>query len=134
LRRFRKKLSLSLHYPRLQVSLQQMFHSLKDSLASAAAKTFLASTLDRYGKIIDFRIRSRERTISAELLLQGDEVPVSIEISRYRITAKSSEHAIVVESVTASRSWIQNLLEDVLVEKPLPVPALLLLVLGGSQN
>lgn len=111
-----------------------MFHNLKDSLASSAAKTLLASTLERYGEISDLRIRSRERFISAELLLKGDEVPVSIEISRYRITGKGSEHAIVIESVTASRSWIQNLLDDLLVEKPLPVPAILLLALGGSQD
>lgn len=111
-----------------------MFNSLKDSLASTATKTLLASTLDRYGKITDLRIRSREKTITAELLLEGDEIPVSIAITRYRITGKTSDYAIVVESVTASRPWIENLLRDLIVDKPLPVPALVLLALGGSQD
>lgn len=111
-----------------------MFHSLKDSLASTAARTLLASTLDRYGKITDLRIRSREKTIAIELVLEGDEIPVTIEIERYRITGKSPDYAIVVERIMASRPWIQNLLQDLLVEKPLPVPALVLLALGGSQD
>lgn len=111
-----------------------MFHSLKDSLASTAARTLLASTLDRYGKITDLRIRSREKTIAIELVLEGDEIPVTIEIECYRITGKSPDYAIVVERIMASRPWIQNLLQDLLVEKPLPVPALVLLALGGSQD
>lgn len=111
-----------------------MFHSLKDSLASTAARTLLASTLDRYGKITDLRIRSREKTIAIELVLEGDEIPVTIEIERYRITGKSPDFTIVVERIMASRPWIQNLLQDLLVEKPLPVPALVLLALGGSQD
>jgi len=110
-----------------------MFTGIKDSLTSSAAKSMLASRLDRYGKLTDLRIRSREKTIRAELLLEGEDEPVVIEVERYRIVGKSGEHAVVVESVTASRVWLRNLLEDLLVEKPLPVPAVVLLALGRPE-
>jgi hypothetical protein len=112
----------------------QMFSHLKDSLSSSAAKSLLASRIDRYGKLTDLRIRSREKTISAELLLEGEETPVTLRVERYRITGTSGEHALVVEAVAASRPWLQNLLEDLLVEKPLPVPSILLLALGKSAD
>ncbi len=112
----------------------QMFSGLKDSLSSTAAKSLLASRIDRYGKLTDLRIRSREKTISVELLLEGEEIPVTLRVERYRITGTSGEHSLVVEAVSASRPWLQNLLEDLLIEKPLRVPSILLLALGKSAD
>jgi hypothetical protein len=111
-----------------------MFSSLKDSLSSSAAKSMIASRLERYGKLTDLRIRSREKTISAEVLLEGEEIPISIVIERYRIIGKNGENALVVEAVSASRQWLQNLLQDVLVDKPIAVPSIVLLALGKSEG
>ncbi len=111
-----------------------MLTGIKDSLASTAAKSLLASRMDRYGKLTDLRIRSREKTIAAEVLLEGEEVPVLIRIEHYRIVGKSGEYTIVVENVTASRAWLQNLLQDLLVEKPMPVPSIVLLALGRPEE
>lgn len=111
-----------------------MFNGIKDSLSSTAAKSLLASRIDRYGKLTDLRIRSREKTITVELVLEGEEVPVGIQVDRYRITGKAGENLLVIESVTASRPWLRNLLQDLLVGKPIPVPSLVLLALGKSED
>lgn len=111
-----------------------MFTSIKDSLSSTAAKSLLASRLDRYGKLTELRIRSREKTISAEVILEGEDVPVTIVIERYRVTGKSGEYVLTLERVTASRAWLQNLLDDLVVGKPMPVPSIVLLALGGAEE
>jgi hypothetical protein len=111
-----------------------MFSAIKDSLSSSAAKSLLASRIDRYGKLIDLRIRSRERTITVEFVLEGEEIPISIRIEHYRITGTTGDHALYMESIIASRPWLQNLLEDLVVGKPLPVPSILLLALGKSED
>jgi len=111
-----------------------MFNGIKDSLASSAAKSMIASRLDRYGKLTDLRIRSREKTISIELLLEGEEIPVRIEIERYRIIGKTGENALIIEQVSVSRPWLQNLLDDLIVGKPLPVPSVVLFALGKSDE
>lgn len=111
-----------------------MFNGIKDTLTSSAAKSLLASRFDRYGKLTELRIRSREKTISVELVLEGEEVPVAIQVERYRIIGTTGEHAVVVEKISASRPWLQNLLEDLLVDKPLPVPSLVLLALGKPEE
>ena len=111
-----------------------MFGGIKDSLTSSAAKSMLASRLDRYGKVTELQIRSREKTILIELLLEGEEIPIGVKVERYRITGKNGENALVVEQVSATRAWLQNLLQDLLVEKPLPVPAIVLLALGKPEE
>jgi hypothetical protein len=111
-----------------------MFSGLKDSLTSTAAKSLLASRLDRYGNLTDLRIHSREKTISAELMLEGEDVPVGIHIGRYRVTGRSGGHALVVESISATRPWLQNLLQDLLLGKPLPVPSIVLIALGKPEE
>ncbi len=111
-----------------------MFGGIKDSLTSSAAKSMLASRLDRYGKIIELRIRSREKSIFLELLLEGEEIAVGIQVERYRTTGKSGESALVVERISATRPWLQNLLEDLLVDKPLPVPSVVLLAFGKPEE
>ncbi len=94
----------------------------------------LASRLDRYGKLTELQIRSRDKTINLELLLEGEEIPVGILVERYRTTGKTGEHTLVVEQVSATRPWLQNLLQDLLVEKPLSVPAIVLLALGKPED
>jgi hypothetical protein len=111
-----------------------MFSGIKDSLTSSAAKSLLASRLERYGVLNELRIRSREKTIHAEIALEGEELPVTVQIERYRIVAKDGENTLQVESVVASRPWLQNLLQDLLVEKPIPVPSIVLLALGKPEN
>ena len=111
-----------------------MFGGIKDSLTSSAAKSMLASRLDRYGKLTELQIRSREKTIVLELLLEGEEIPLGIQVERYRTTGKSGDYALVVEQVSATRPWLQNLLQDLLVEKPMPVPAIVLLALGKPEE
>lgn len=110
-----------------------MFGGIKDSLASSAAKAMLAGRIERYGRLLDLRIRSREKTIGAVLMLAGESDEVRIEVTRYRIIASGGEHALVVESITASREWLQLLLEDFLIGKPIPVPSVATLALGGPE-
>lgn len=111
-----------------------MFNGLKDSLSSSAAKSLLASRIDRYGKLTELRIRSREKTVFVEIALEGEETPVGILIERYRVTGNGGEPAVVVEAVSATRPWLQNLLQDLLVGKPLPVPSVVLLALGKPED
>jgi hypothetical protein len=111
-----------------------MFSGMKDSLTSSAAKSLLASRLARYGNLTDLRIRSREKSISAELLLEGDDVPITVRVERYRILSRNGEYVLVVDAVTASRVWVQNLLQDLWVGVPLPVPGVVLVALGKPDG
>jgi hypothetical protein len=110
-----------------------MFGGIKDSLASSAAKAMLAGRIERYGRLLDLRIRSREKTIGAVLMLAGESEEVRIEVTRYRVVASGGEHTLVIEGIATSREWLQLLLEDFLLGQPIPVPSVATLALGGSE-
>lgn len=110
-----------------------MFGGIKDSLASSAAKALLGGRVERYGKLLDLRIRSRDKTISAVLLLAGDSEELRLEITRYRVIASGGDHALVIEEVTASRDWLRLLLEDFVVGKPVPIPSVATMALGSPE-
>ncbi len=111
-----------------------MFGGIKDTLASAAAKSLLASRMDRYGKLTELHLNSKEKSVTAEVVLEGEVEPVAIHIGRYRVGGEPGKHTVTVESVEVSRVWLKNLLEDVLVGKELPVPTLLLVALGKPES
>jgi hypothetical protein len=111
-----------------------MFGGIKDSMASSAAKALLAGRLERYGRLLDLRIHSRERSLSASVLLAGEREEIRLEVGRYRIIGDRGGHALVVERISASREWLQLALEDFLVGKPLAIPSLALLALGGVDD
>jgi len=111
-----------------------MLGNLKDSIASTAAKSFLAGKIDRYGQVVDLRIRSKARMIYVEVLLVGEEKEICIDISKYRITGKAGEDAITIEEGQCSMEWLQLVVQDFLVGKPIPVPSVALIALGGSEG
>ena len=111
-----------------------MFGNLKDSLASSAVKSLLAGRLERYGRLTELRIQSREKTIVLELMLAGERDELRVEVGRYRIIGSAGAHSIIIENIRASREWLQLALEDFLVGKPLPIPSVALVALGGSDG
>lgn len=106
-----------------------MFNDLKDKFTSKTGKTLIATMLQRYGKLLELQIQSREKMISLELLLEGEEKPISIIIERYQIREIEGESTIVIEKVKASRPWLENLLQDHLVGKTLNIPKFVALAL-----
>ncbi len=111
-----------------------MLGGIKDSLASTAARSLLTAKIERYGRITDLRIRSKERRIDAELLLDGEELPITVRVNKYRVIAQpGGGHALCIERIAASRPWLQHILEDFVVEKPIPIPSIALLALGGCD-
>lgn len=110
-----------------------MFGGIKDSLASGAAKALLAGRIERYGRLLDLRIRSREKTIAAVLMLAGESDEVRIEVGRYRVTESGGSCALVIEQLTASREWLQLLLEDLVLGKPIPLPTVATLAFGSPE-
>ena len=111
-----------------------MFGNLKDSLASSAAKSLLSGRIERYGRLTELRIRSREKTIRVEMLLSGETEDLKIAVERYRVTGMAGAHMLVIERIRASRQWVQLLLEDFVVGVPIPIPSVALVALGGSDG
>ncbi len=111
-----------------------MFNGIRDTLSSSAVKSMLASKISRYCKLTDLRIRSKERTIHAELWLEGDPSPVTVDVLSYRIEGSSSAPLLTISEARVSRPWMEQLVRDTLIDRPLPIPTMALFVLGGIDS
>jgi hypothetical protein len=112
-----------------------MLGALKDSLASRAAKSMLAGRIERYGQLTELRIRSKEKMLLVQVMLAGEAEEIIIVVDRYRVVpAEAGKIAIVIEAITASREWLQLLLEDFVVGQSIPIPSVAAMALGKPEG
>jgi len=111
-----------------------MLGALKDSLASRAAKSMLAGRIERYGQLTELRIRSKEKMLLVQVMLSGEPDEIIIVVDRYRVVpAEGGKIAIVIEAITASREWLQLLLEDFVLGQSIPIPSVAAMALGKPE-
>jgi hypothetical protein len=103
-----------------------MFSGIRDSMV----KNLIASKISRYGKLTDLRLNSKDRTILLELWLEGEQSSLVVEILGYRLTGDANAPLLTIEKARASRPWLDLLMQDFLIGRPLPIPPMALLVLG----
>ncbi len=96
---------------------------IKDSVVSSAVKTWLNSNYEEYAKMLNFNLDSDEKTIDMDILLRGEEEPIHINIGHYELTQDSGEYYISVDSITASREWIEVFANNLIAGKMFKVPS-----------
>jgi hypothetical protein len=99
-----------------------MFKAAKDAMASKAAQVYINSAIARYGKVQDLKIDSGGKSMSVVCLLQGESEPVSVRVTNYVIHSVGEKKFVEAKSITCSRPWLQNLLQDFALGRRVEVP------------
>jgi hypothetical protein len=95
---------------------------LKDAALEKAVLMFARPKFERYGELRSINVDTRSKVLKAEILLKGEEEPVTISRARYRLESKGDQKLLVVYDIKISREWAQNLLEDRFPELPIEIP------------
>jgi hypothetical protein len=82
---------------------------LKDKIASPLIMLALQKLIIDFGKIADFQIDSRKRTIVVSLLLYGEPRPIGITITDYRIENSDSHMFFIIRKISSTRAWVTAL-------------------------
>jgi hypothetical protein len=85
---------------------------MSDSLIAKAIQAKLASSGLDWVKLESFTLSSRQKTISLELTLEGEDRPVKADI-QYSLGA---ENVVVIREVETSRKWMTEALKLVLLK------------------
>jgi len=96
-------------------------------LKKTLLENFLKSHFDKYikdGNLSISEFDTDSRKCSGSVLLIGEESPIVFEISKYDIINNDDGSFIKVESAKANRLWLQYALDDFLVGKEIPIPAM----------
>ena len=108
-----------------------LFGGLKDRTVSLAARQLLAARLTPYGQMLNFQLDSQTKTVTLEILLKGERDPIRVTLAGYEILdgTPGTPPRVRVGGATASREWLEVLLNQFVVNQPLELPANLVPVL-----
>lgn len=99
-----------------------MFTAAKDALTSKAARVYVNNLIARYGKVQDLAIDSRNRRVRLICELDGETVPVTIDVDEYEIHAEGQKRFVQVNACRCSRRWVETLLIDYVRGKRFELP------------
>jgi len=107
-----------------------MFKSLKSTLVQGKDKTLsrvvketVNFKLKEYGEIVEFTLDSDEKTITLEILLEGEMEALRVEVKSYVIVQEDEKHFLLAKDIITSRAWINTLAEKYLYGQKLQIPA-----------
>ncbi|HHO77205.1 MAG TPA: hypothetical protein ENN05_12370 [Deltaproteobacteria bacterium] len=93
-------------------TLKDLAHKGKDMGVSRALMALGERYFDRFGKILDLKLDSKNNEIHLEILLRGESTPVEVYIKRYTITEERGMHFIAAEKIYVSREWMNVLARE----------------------
>ncbi len=95
--------------------------NIKDELTNVSARLILKKKIENYGELIDFEVNSSEKNIYISVLLKGEEKPVQVEISSYKLIG-DNPLMIEISGIKSNREWINKISEDYIEDKQFPLP------------
>ena len=104
-------------------AIRDLAHAAKDAGASFIVERAIAHRLQPYGRMLNLSIDSKTKRIRLEILLKGESEPVTLNIDQYELTTAAGADFILIKKVSASREWIDALLQDFAIGKTIPLPS-----------
>lgn len=104
-------------------ALRDMAVAARDAGTSFVVERAVAHRLEPYGRMLNLAIDSKTKKIRLEILLKGESEPVAITINEYELTSAGGADFFVIKQASASREWINALLQDFAIDRKLPLPA-----------
>jgi hypothetical protein len=98
----------------------------KDKLISKALQSFVNLMITDYGKLINFDINSKDKTIFLKVLLKGENEVLNIAFSNYSIVTEHKDTYFQFDGIWTSREWMNVLfdkqLSDIFKENKIQIP------------
>jgi len=103
-------------------AIRELAHAAKDAGASFLVERAVAHRLQPYGRMLNLSIDSKTKRIRLEILLKGETEPVTVTIDEYQLTTAAGAEFILIKKASASREWINALIQDFAIGKTIPLP------------
>jgi hypothetical protein len=104
-------------------SFARWLHEQKDASVSFILQKAVKTRLEKFGRVLELRIDSRQNILFLELLLKGENEPVSVSLEDYKITQEGDQTWITINKGKSSREWINAVIEEFVLHKAFLIPA-----------
>jgi hypothetical protein len=102
---------------------EEMIRKLKDSALSKGTKTAINTQIKEFGRMLKFDLDSHTKSISLEVMLEGEKEPLEVEVARYELEEEGGRYLLRLYGVKTSRAWINTLAVRYLEGKAFEIPA-----------
>lgn len=103
--------------------MQHLVRNSKDAALTVAARAYLNRQLDGVGEVESLSMDTTAQAVHVQLGLLGEHEPVQLDVRRYLMHASEQETTVTFVDASASRPWIDKLLQTFVVGRPLAVPS-----------
>jgi hypothetical protein len=118
--------SVTLNPSRFRISnsgVRGFFQRSRDATVGFGAKVAINSKLKGIGEVTELAIDTKNKRVRIRLELIGENEPVEIDVTRYRLHTTDRGAQLTIEGATASREWLNLVLQQFVIGQTFPVPA-----------
>ena len=101
---------------------KNLLDKTKGQAVSLAGRQILNSYLEKYGTMLNFSVHPETKTITAEILLKGEQAPIKLELTGYEIGGTPDKPTLRIARAEASREWLGTLLREFVDGKAFDLP------------
>ena len=101
---------------------KNLLDKTKGQAVSLAGRQFLNSYLEKYGTMLNFSVQPETKTITAEILLKGEQSPIRLELTGYEIGGTVDKPTLRIARAEASREWLGTVLREFVQGKDFDLP------------
>jgi len=99
-----------------------MLNKMKDLAISKTAKIAINTQIEKYGKVSEISLNSKEKSLEMTLILKGENEAFHLSIEKYILSQKEDKHFIQVQGIQTSRLWMSAIAKDYLENKSFSIP------------
>jgi hypothetical protein len=100
-----------------------MFAKIKDKTVSTAINMALNNYIKDYGEMLKFNLDSKHKSISMELMLEGEKESLTVNIDKYDLIKKENKYFLKIYTLNTSRKWINTIASTYLEGKEFEIPS-----------
>jgi hypothetical protein len=102
---------------------KDLAYSKLNIVTSNLLKSVINKKIIRYGRMLNLNLDSKNKSITLNVLLAGEESPLEIDIGRYDIVNQNDKYYLEINEVSTSRLWLNVLAEETLNGEKIEIPS-----------
>jgi hypothetical protein len=111
-----------------KVKVAKGLHRFTDSVST---KYFINKRIGEYGQVVELKIDSKNKSVYASVQLKGENSPIKLEVENYEITKSDLSTSVLIRDVSSDKPWLDAVVKNFLVGKPIDVPVGMIKYLDG---
>jgi len=100
-----------------------MIRRIKDTALSKGLRAAINRQIKEYGHMLKLDLDSQKKSISVQLMLEGEKEVLDIEVGRYELSEENGKYTLRLYNIRTSRSWMNTVAASYLEGRAFNIPS-----------